>query len=679
MLLLGFSLFIYLVPSIFLSHYTFQRLRLGKLMITFFMITYSLNILIFQLLGLIGKVDQQWLFIILQIMLCAAISIWVYKISKIKVSDFIVQVKEFLTGFEIIDFVLIGVVCFILGGFYIVGITTPPNNIDSLHAHLPRIFYWLQHSSFRSWPALSHPQVTYPINAHIQGLWLFLLARKENFFFLAQWFSLLITVVTIYEIARLLNFTITQSIISSLILLSFPVALLQSYSFQGDLTVTALVLISIYLIFAYLKNKKLAYLISALLPMALALGTKQTALFVLPVFVAFMVHWIRSGKILKPHVKYLSLVIAFFLIFSSFKYIQNLVEFKSVFGQEVLQGQEITSVSDYISKVKYNAPRLIYNFISFDGMLLRLESASIDAKARIFGGFFSWINLDLEDPAYLQPGFDSNEQFQYFQNHSLNEDTAWFGPLSFLLLPLAAILAMLNKNKEVRQYLGFSLAVAFIYFVIICIQRPGWDPYQGRYFLLGLAPMLPLVAIIVPAGKKVRVLVASVLAVCVFSLAINTLLFNASKPLVTQRTGYEWQNRYINSLPEDTKIQKRLKYGLYFLSNVVIDSSITRQRIYASSYYERIFYNNSSTLEELEFIQAIVPEEEPMYLMMPANVLEYSLFGKNKTRDLFPISAVSQVPSNAFLLINKSLKDINLADFTLLASNGDFEIYKKRP
>ena len=194
------------------------------------------------------------------------------------------QSYSIFSNYKFPEYLITVIIGLILAALFVVGITTPPDNLDSLHTHLPRIYYWLQHGNLNYYPTMTMKQNTYPMVAHLQGLWLFLFSRNASLFFLVQWYSLLICTIIIFKLGKSFGFSSTQALIGSLVFLSFPVVLLQSYTFQGDLIVSALILIATYYIFMYIREGEYKYLVGHLLVLALAIGTKQTAFFVLPVF-----------------------------------------------------------------------------------------------------------------------------------------------------------------------------------------------------------------------------------------------------------------------------------------------------------------------------------------------------------------------------------------------------------
>ena len=141
MLLLILSISLYIIPSILLCRAIFRGFSLGEWLITFFISLFGLNILIFQILHFFHAVNQPWSFLIIQAILCIALSAWCIRKDGISYPDILSGFRRSFSDLGPLDFILIGMIVLILGGFFYVGITTPINNLDSLRTHLTRIFY----------------------------------------------------------------------------------------------------------------------------------------------------------------------------------------------------------------------------------------------------------------------------------------------------------------------------------------------------------------------------------------------------------------------------------------------------------------------------------------------------------------------------------------------------------
>lgn len=673
--MLALSVLLYLATAFFLCLLVFKRLTLPDFLVTFFLTAFSLNIFICQSLSLVHLLNRPWIYLGVQFILCAVITAAILVKKNFHLRDSLHQRPEEKSGLKSLDYFFLTLISISLGVLFVVGISTPPNNLDSLHTHLTRIYYWIQHGTLASWPATGLAQLNYPISAHLQGLWLFLLGGSERLFFLVPWGSLVVLCISVYQSARLLSLTPRQSLVSVLVLMCMPTVLLQTYSFQNDLVVAALVSVASLMLLRYLRFRGIFDLGASLLALALALGVKQTAFFVLPIYSLVILILLVRKIIARKHVIWLTLFLAFFIAFSSFKYVQNLLEFRTLFGvEDVLSGQQFT-FETFFEKSSYNAPRYLYGLIDFGGLGQNLESRLNVLKGKAFSSLFEKSRVDLESELYLQPGFDDSERFSYSLERDMSEDTAWFGPVFFIAILVSLGGLLFQKNRPRKVYAALAILHFLLYFLLILVQRPGWDPYQGRYFILGVIFLLPLTGSILPARGIGQLPVILLLCVAFALISFNVLGMNHSKPLVTARTIANLQNEFILPLPQNTKVQIVSKTYLVKWTNKFVERWPQRDPITTLSYYDQLYYSETPLATEIRLILDALPPTEPVYLLMDRNPLEYGLFGVNHTRELYPVKEVDDVPEEAYLVIDRAQDSPQ--GFKLIVDSGQFKLYKK--
>jgi hypothetical protein len=673
--MLALSVLLYLTTTFFLCIQIFKRLSLSDFLVIFYLTVISLNILICQILSLLEMLNLPWFYLGLQFILCTAITAAILLKKSVNLRESLKSGFTKKSGFKGLDIFLSMLVSFSLGVLFFVGISTPPNNLDSLHTHLTRIYYWLQHGTLAIWPATGLAQLNYPINAHLQGLWLHLLGGSERLFFVVPWLSLVVLCASVNQSARLLNLTARQALVSMLVLMCIPTVLLQTYSFQNDLVVAALASVAAWMLLRYRISKSLFDLGAALLALSLALGVKQSAYLVLPIFVIALVIMMVKKQVEKAHLPWLSLLAGFFLLFSFFKYGQNLVDFHSFFGvDDILSEQEFT-LPTLAEKVSYNTPRYLYGMVDFGGLGQNLESRLNEVKAEVFSRLSEKNGVNLESEIYLQPGFDDSERFSYAMQRDMSEDTAWFGSVFFIGVPISLVVILFQKDKPRKVYAALAILHFLLYFLLILLQRPGWDPYQGRYFILGIVFLLPLAGSILPTKAIGQIPVILLLCAAFALITFNVLAMNHSKPLVTARTVANLQNELVLPLPQNTKVQIVAKTYLVKWTNKLIERWPQREPITSLSYYDQLYYSETILSTEIRMILDSLPSTEPIYLLMDRNPLEYGLFGVNRTRELFPVKDAVEVPAAAYLLIDRSQDSPQ--GFKFIVDSGQFRLYKK--
>ena len=323
-----------------------------------------------------------------------------------------------------------------------------------------------------------------------------------------------------------------------------------------------------------------------------------------------------------------------------------------------------------------NSGRYLYQAASLDGLTGRFKLSAQNARASAFRAMSGWLNLDLEVRDYISAG--DEEYFSYAEKLTLNEDSAWFGPLSLLLFPAAVIAVLAGKNKARRRYLWVSLAFLLTVFIMVAVLISGWSPTNGRYLVLPMLVFTPLFAVLIPKKRIWSGLVTLVLSISAFYLAVSTLLINDSRPLVTQQTLYSFQAKTLEKWDDSGFIG-----GVYakYIANRVIESLVLtspdRKDIRHQSYYDNLFHQSTSNIPDIEFVNASIPADAPLFIYMRKNIIEFALFGVNRSRDLVPVSGLQQVPSGSLVLVDKGRTPVLSGGLDLLAENDNFWIFRK--
>ena len=143
--MLIFSALVYLFFALLLSLRIFKSVSFSHTVIIFFLSIFTINVLIAEVLSLLGMLNNRWMYLLLQLLFCLTLALLIWDPPKKVFKNPISKLKfEFprLRGWEIF---LVALVSSILLLCLYIGALAPINNSDSLHTHLPRIYYWLQH------------------------------------------------------------------------------------------------------------------------------------------------------------------------------------------------------------------------------------------------------------------------------------------------------------------------------------------------------------------------------------------------------------------------------------------------------------------------------------------------------------------------------------------------------
>jgi 4-amino-4-deoxy-L-arabinose transferase-like glycosyltransferase len=514
-------------------------------------------------------------------------------------------------------------------------ILIPQNNMDSLSTHLSRIGFWLQHGSFFPWQTTMGDQVWYPVNAQLQTYWTLLFLGGDRLVGSVQWLAALISGVGVFGIARLFDYNTRQSAFAALIFMSFPLVALQSTTTQTDLVTAVFFIPAVYFLILGIKENQNSFLTLSAISVGLGIGVKKSYFILLPVLaVMALLIILQFGKrTWKPLLFWSASVVIGIAIFGSYMYVVNLKYFGGLFGppgyiENVIDTPQIQNrapdrfvfarisqrTSTIISapnafsfnprsaflEVLYNAPRLFYQALDTSGLPRPLDGYSQKVKQRLAQVIFRAVGFEeIEGTAYTAPGHVFS-----FSDKNINEESyAWYGPLSALLIfPVLLIQSWRGLRKRDWLMLGPGLAL-LIFTPLEIIFRPGWDPFQGRYFTPLVVLCAPLMAVwFREKGNSIYEWLITVLAVMIVAV---TLLYNPSKPTLGKFADefHVWSNTRIFV----QTIQRKDNRDVY------------------------------------DMVDKFVPADSTMGYYIPFFILDYPFFGENLRRQLVPLNSASQI------------------------------------
>lgn len=687
------STILYLLLSILLALRVYGSISFSRVVVFFLLVAASLNILVSEILSLTHTLDQPWLFLLTQAILCLVAGFllwdprgWIFKQGMPKCKLEGIRPRG-------LDWMLLALITAVFILSLYIGSLVPINNSDSLHTHLPRIYYWIQHGSLDSWDAVTVTQINKPINLSLQGVWIFLLGGSEKLFFLATWYALLAAIVLVFTMARQLGANYRGAHLASLMSLSFPVILLQTFSYQADVFVSAFGLASVAFLLEYLREKRTIFIFLSMLPLVVGLGAKNTALFILPFYLlVVLIHFLRTRVNFKRYLVFAGVFLLLFGVFSSYKYVQNYLERDQLESSMWATHRFINPPAEPTVPPSTNAPvnppvsagtkvrlmtntlRYLHQGLSVDGLTGRLKLRALALRAESFRSLSERLGLDLEERQFISEG--DEEIFNYDGMSILNEDAAWYGPLSLILIPITCLVVLFGRNKTRRWYLLGSFAFLTAVFLMVSLLIIGWSPTNGRYLIMPMLVFSPLLFVLLPARRAAGAVVTIILSLSAGYLAFSSLLINDSRPLITQFTLYTYQNERLDRSDSAGFMSRAWTYINDRVIEDLVLTSPDRRDIRNQGYYANLFHQSPEDIPDIEFVNAHIPANEPLYMYINKTVIEYALFGVNKTRDLIPVNSLQSVPQRALLLVDKRRTPPFIDGFSLLAENEHYSIYR---
>lgn len=482
----------------------------------------------------------------------------------------------------------------------------PPNNNDSLATHMARVGYWLQHGSFFPWATQRVWQVTYPVNMQLQMFWIVLFLRSDRWVELVQWLGAFAAMVAIFGIARLLGASRPQALFAGLLWATFPEILLEATTTQNDLVAGTLFAAMIYLLFLGLKRRNMGALVLSALALGLGMGTKQTLFFLLPGLVLVLIHLLRwqGREVLGRLIVWGGMALGVFLLLGAYMFVVNLVSFGHPMGPETAVGAQTggqTSQS-LVENLTYNTFRLAYQAVDPTGLPDPLTGYGFKLKAVVVRAVTRLLHFPVESNRATAQG----HAFRLDERYAMQEDSAWYG-LLFTVLVIPALLLQTVRGFRRKDALRAGIGILVITFLLMdAAFRPGWDPFQGRYFIPVVALATACTAFLLRPGRWGRA-ANGLMVLAALVIVWQTFAWNTAKPI----------------------------YGQYAVWNKTRLEMETQQ-----SFYMRA---------PAQMVEQVVPADATMGLLTDGTYLEYPFFRADFQRRLVQIEPPQRVQDAVWL------------------------------
>lgn len=435
----------------------------------------------------------------------------------------------------------------------------PPNSHDVLTTHLSRVGYWLQNGTYLPFPSHNLFDLIYPLNPALQAAWVMVVAGSDRMVEIFQWLAALVCALAVFGLSRVMGDDRKSAAFKGLLFLSFPIVIMQSTTAQTDLVLAAFGSIGFYFFLSgFLESHNGKLLVSAL-SIGLALGSKQLAFLLLPGFAlaTIILIKIKNGNGHRLLIQWGLMSAAAFFVFGSQVYIINLLQYGNPLGN-----REVVTASLMIDKTENpldmlftNSMRFVYGSLDPTGLPKPANIYLVRAKAKLSKPFLNALGVNLEKPQYCGVEHD----FSYLAIPETTEDEAWFGVVGFVVLTGAAFSGFVSLWKRKNQLKFLLAGTAVIYCLLVVASRPGWDAYQGRYFIVAAALLLPALPL---SNKKgfIHTLARSCLSALCVLIVFTTHLNNYSKPLVGKET--VWQMNWMENITRQNRSYRPLLKGV---------------------------------------------------------------------------------------------------------------------
>lgn len=449
-----------------------------------FLIAFAQIVLTFEILSLFSAITQTWVLSGNVFFFALSGYLWNKNQRQIWSLDFKDFKNRFVNSMKL-DKSLIWL-CFGFCFFIIVTLflclIMPVNSPDGLAYHVARSLFWIFQGNLNHFDTPDVRNLCLPINSEILYSWVLLFAKKDVFFGFFSFVGYLLSIISIYNILGLLKFCVRKRLWVIFILSSFPSILVQASSVETDIIIAGLILSSVFLFWYALKYDKKIPVYMASLAYALAIGTKTPAIIMIPAVGLFFAVLCFYYKKYRPMALFLGCGILNFLIFSSYNYILNYIQFSDFMSAQsfIVINKNYYGIKGAIS----NFIKHLFLFTDFTGFKWQVY---LDPYLQVYkNSILSFLNVsNLPDSLYTS---------SVLVNGFLSEQFMGAGTLGlFVYLPCSviAVFKSVFKPNSRKTIIALFGAIFFInLFVLSYVVN--YSSFDVRYLVAFIVLSSPI-------------------------------------------------------------------------------------------------------------------------------------------------------------------------------------------
>ena len=429
------------------------------------LIMFSQVVLTFEVLSLFKAITEINVLILNAGFFVSSIILWIKKYKPLYIPQIKEKTKEIwkaLKRDKILMIMSFGFL-FLMLLVILMDAFLPVTGGDALTYHLNRASYWMHQGSLNHFVISDDRNLVMPINSEILYLWNLLFFKTDIGLYYISFIGYIASVFCIFNILEYFNFTKRRILWSIFILSSFASVILEITSLETDVLIAGLVLSSITLFLYALKERKISMLVFSALSYALAMGTKSPAVIAFPgafLLMSYFAYKSEKKEFYKPLLAYLVFLFITFMIFSSYNYILNFIDFGNPLGSESAR-----AVHGFRGGIKaFIANYIKYIFMLFDFSGFRYSEYVGEHILNARESLLSFLHIPMDLGVEMS---DNNE----INNRLLNVKTG-AGILGFLVfLPSLIVSIVLGICKRHSKKLQVVLVFGLMFLInVACLS-----------------------------------------------------------------------------------------------------------------------------------------------------------------------------------------------------------------
>ncbi len=442
-------------------------------------------VLTMEILSLFSAISVPWVLVLNILFLVISVIIWVkngkpvWKIPFSSIKAFFCKYLVCIRQDRYLAVLSIGFLVAVLTALFMSSFM-PIMSFDAESYHALRSLFWLHNHNLNHFYISDIRNIVFPINSELIYTWVFLFIKRSAWIMYTAFAGFIIAMCSIYNILSILKFSMRKKLWVIFITTSLSSVIAQITSSETDMIIAGLVLSSIYLFWYGLKTKRLVPVFMSSLAYALAAGTKTTALITVPgCAVGFFVlaYYYDKKEYYKLILKFIGFGILNFIIFSSYNYILNYIDFGNIFGSKYVLASHENFYG--LRGLPANFIKYIFMFVDFAGFKWNQYLAVHIENLR--DAFLTLLHL-----SGIRDGFYSMEGNRL----TLVEPVMGLGVIGLIVyLPFwifSLFKPICNKNKRTLFLFGFGMLL-FINLIFMSYKL-AYMSYSIR-FLMGFCVM----------------------------------------------------------------------------------------------------------------------------------------------------------------------------------------------
>lgn len=371
---------------------------------------------------------------------------------------------------------------------FILAVISPVSISDAMAYHVPRAVNWVINGSLSHFMTNDMRMNTMPINSELLFAWIIMYLKSDISLGFIAFLGYLNTIVVLYCLLGEIGFCVRKRLWTVFVFSGLAFVVIETPSCDTNMFAGTLVLSALYLFYCGLKYEKNTLLFISSLSLAIGCGVKTTVMIAGPaaalMLLCFSIFF-RGKEFYKPMLKFSAFFLLNFLLFSSYNYILNYIDyngFSSTAGQYEYHRFR-GGIKGYLSSlIKYSFMLCDFSGISFAARFSAFFKYLLDALHLFIVGVPSETYASAWYPESDEP-----------VNFLLLETTVGVGLTGLLAFFPSLLISVFRYKKPNKKHIIPLFAYMYIINLLLFIGIVFYTEYNSRYlttFALISSPVL---------------------------------------------------------------------------------------------------------------------------------------------------------------------------------------------